>query len=138
LVTGRDALLRVFYSAPADRVGDSVRVVLELDGGAPIESEARLSAASVAGDLATTANVPIPGDRIGAVLSYRVSIVEEADSDDGGDNPNARHPERGLETHVVDAEQNTLRSVGNALEVGEIVIGHRGGSRATAAPRCRS
>jgi hypothetical protein len=99
----------VFYSAPADRVGDSVRVVLELDGGAPIESEARLSAASVAGDLATTANVPIPGDRIGAVLSYRVSIVEEADSDDGGDNPNARHPERGLETHVVDAEQNTLR-----------------------------
>lgn len=111
LVAGRNALVRAFYTAGPERVGQIVQGRLWLDGvEEPIESEVVLAAASVDHDLGTTANFYVPGELIGATFSYRVELVEEQ-VEGLADNPAAHHPVTGSEAHPVDGPQNTFRVV---------------------------
>jgi hypothetical protein len=104
LVAGRDAMVRIFYTATPETVGQSVVGRVEL-GGNVEEAAGTLVAASTALDLASTINVPIPGELVGASFDYRVSVLAAGT----GDNPSAHHPVEGLESHVVDGPQNTAR-----------------------------
>jgi hypothetical protein len=109
LVAGRDALVRVFYSAGPEAVGRTVVGRLELEGGDPIDVQATLVAQSNDADLASTVDILVPGDRVGENFTYRVSIAEQDQGSD--DNPTAHHPQVGFETHLVEGPQNTFRVV---------------------------
>ena len=106
LVAGRDALVRVFYQAAPEQVGKTVVGRLEIVGQeVPFEVEAVVAAGSVQEQLETTINFLIPGDVIGEVFEYRVSILEDGEAD----NPTAHHPVEGFEGHVVEGPRNTFR-----------------------------
>jgi len=106
LVSGRDALLRVFYEAAPDQVGKTVTGRLEITGQEePIDVEAVVGAGSVQEQPDSTINFLVPGDAIGDVFEYRVSILEDGTSD----NPAAHHPAEGMEGHEVEGPRNTFR-----------------------------
>ena len=87
LVAGRDALLRVFYTATPEAAGTAAVLRLEI-GEEVIDTEITLAEASDEAQLGSTANVSIPGALIGQTLSYRVSILQDGSSD----NPGACYP----------------------------------------------
>jgi hypothetical protein len=109
LVAGRDALVRVFYTATD--VGRAVKGRLELEGGDPIDVDAQLVAASAEADYASTINFIVPGDRVGQMFNYRVSIGEVSKDLDAPDHAGAHYPAKGLESHAVEGPVNTLRVI---------------------------
>ncbi len=107
LVAGRDGMLRVFYTAEEDRVGDEVTARLALEGADPIELTATLEAASSEDDLTSTINFDVPGSVIQGTLSYQVSILDDGSED----NTTARYPEDGFDSHPVTGSENNIRVV---------------------------
>ncbi len=111
LVAGRNALVRAFYTAPPERIGQTVRGRLWLDGVAePIETDVVLTGTSNDRDLNTSANFNVPGELIGATFGYRVELLDEQ-VEGVSDNPSAHHPVEGIEAHPVDGPVNTFRLV---------------------------
>ncbi len=115
LVAGRAALVRVFYTATPERVGQTVagRLFIWTDGvraEEPIAVDVVLGAQSSDPDLASTANFNIPGELIGEALQYSLELAVEA-LESNTDNPAARHPAEAWEEHLVEGPQNTFRVV---------------------------
>ncbi|MCA9625184.1 MAG: hypothetical protein KC731_39445, partial [Myxococcales bacterium] len=105
LVAGRDALIRVYYQAAQEQVGAPLTARLEINGQSDLVFETQVGAGSTQEDLASTVNFVVPGDFIGEVFEYRVSLLQ----DGATDNPGAHHPVEGFEGHVVDGKRNTFR-----------------------------
>ena len=97
LVQGRDALVRVFYEASDERVGEELTARLELDGGDSFEVTATIVESSEVDDLDSTLNFEVPGSAIGSKFAYRVSVLDFG----AQDNPDAHHPQEGTESHKV-------------------------------------
>jgi hypothetical protein len=111
LVAGRQALLRVFYTTTPERVGQTVKGRLTIDGVAdPIETDVVLTAASNEADLGTTANFDIPAQLIGATFGYRVELLD-VEAEGAVDNAAAHHPAAASETHGVDGPNVKFRVV---------------------------
>lgn len=115
IVAGRDALVRAFYNATPDKIGQTVKGRLFVwqngEKSEPIVTDVVLGAQSTDNDLNTTANFLIPGDMIGeGLFGYSLEIVVE-ETEGAVDNPGARHPVELWEDHAVDGPVNTFRVV---------------------------
>jgi hypothetical protein len=110
LVAGRDALVRISYTATPEAVGRTVTGRLDLAGGDPIDVSVQLVPQSNDADYASTADIIVPGTRIGSSFEYSASIVEPQ-VDGADDNPTAHHPAVGREVHPVEGPANTFRVV---------------------------
>jgi hypothetical protein len=111
LVAGRQGLLRVFYTATPDRVGQTVKGRLTIDGvEQPIEADIVLAAASNEVDLASTANFAIPPQTIGTSFGYRVELLDE-EIEGSVDNAAAHYPVSGSEVHGVEGPNVKFRVI---------------------------
>lgn len=106
LIAGRDAIVRVFYDLGSNFNG-KVLARLEIEGGEPIEQEEMLYASSSEDDMTSTINFRVPGDRIGEVFEWRVSILQVGNLSDS--NAAAIYPPK--------AEQRSVEGAKNALRV---------------------
>ncbi len=112
LVQGRSAMVRIFYTTDAGYDGEPVTARLKLAGQDPIDGEHVLMplSSSVDEDLASTVNIDVPGERIGEVFDYRVSLLQERE--EGDELPAAHYPSAdATEPVFVDGPQNTLRVI---------------------------
>ncbi len=82
VIAGRDALLRVHYSADADYDGGLVTARLDLGDGEPIDVQTELDPRSTQEDLDSTLNFRIPGDRVADPLDWSVSVLQPAGTGD--------------------------------------------------------
>ncbi len=105
LVAGRDGMVRVFYTAAPDKVGTTVVGRLKIGEHPPLEVEGMLVPQSLDHDAGTTINFAFLGDLVGDTFDYRVSLLHEGEDD----NPAAHFPVEGVDSRLVEAQQNTLR-----------------------------
>ena len=97
LIAGRDALVRVYHSAPPEQVGEAITAVLEIAGHAPLSVDTTLSLAAQESQLETTINFEVDGAWIGPSLDYSVEVFAA-----GSPSVSARYPAEGSETHIVE------------------------------------
>lgn len=109
LINGRDALVRVFYSAIPAAVGQTVTAMLTIDAEHSYEQNLILTAGSSEADMASTVNFVVPGEAINQFLSYQVAIVQAGAQ--SNDNPAARFPSQGQQPVAVDGLINTFRVI---------------------------
>jgi hypothetical protein len=95
VVQGRDAVMRVFVEPDADFEARDLKVRLELASGSPIEVSFTPGAASTEGNLTSTANIDIPGDRIDGDTAWSVSLREEGNTKVSGSTDGAIFPSDG-------------------------------------------
>jgi hypothetical protein len=109
LVAGRDAVLRVFYVSNPDVLAMPITGRLILENDVEIHVPAQIVPQSNEFDIFSTMNFDIPGDLIGAAFTYQVELSLETTDPNVADNPNARYPMQGLESHAVAGPANTFR-----------------------------
>jgi hypothetical protein len=95
VVQGRDAVMRVFVEPDADFAERELKVRLELSSGSPIEVTITPTAASTEGNMASTANLDIPGDRIDGDTGWSVSLREAGNTKVAGSTEGAIFPGEG-------------------------------------------
>src|SRR5690606_37496413 len=106
LITGRPALVRVFYEAPG-AAQKAVTGRLELGDGSIVDVPATLAPSSNDGDLGTTVNFFLDGAAIAEPFRYRVTIGEPGTEEKATGVPH--HPPVDYETHQVVGAPNKLR-----------------------------
>lgn len=90
LVPGRDALVRIFYTADANYNGLPVQAELHIDGFEPLVQEIPVLSGSSTDDVLTSSvNFLVPGDHVGPSFTYQVKLLQ---TDAGGGNPTATYP----------------------------------------------
>ncbi len=109
LIAGRDAVVRIFYETDGDYDGGEVYGQFEIDGFDPVETPLVLGGASTEEDIGSTINLSIPGDRIGATLSWAASVVQEGAAVD--DNAAAHWPSEGFDSVAVEGPAHKLRVI---------------------------
>ncbi|MBM4373683.1 MAG: hypothetical protein FJ095_01265 [Deltaproteobacteria bacterium] len=108
IVAGRDAYLRVFYSAQ-----QPMEVTLQLDlgdGGEPLEVPAKVSGTSNQASLASSVNVMVPGARLANATGFRVSLLVPGGAASGS-NSAASYPASGLADLPVESAGSTMKLV---------------------------
>ncbi|MCC6554379.1 MAG: hypothetical protein IT372_15465 [Polyangiaceae bacterium] len=108
VVTGRDALIRVFYDLLPDYNGQPVTARLTIDGQAPIDVVQPLSGSSSDGSLQTTINFDVPASMMVGGMGYRVDLLQVT-GQGGGDNPAAVFPAAGSDPINVAPSPATLQ-----------------------------
>jgi hypothetical protein len=109
LIAGRNSVIRVYYATDGGYDGRELVARLEIEGGDPIEMPVTLGAGSTEEDMGSTVNFVVPGDRIGATLNYRVSLLQEGKKGTG--NASASWPAEGLDPVAVEEAANKLRII---------------------------
>ena len=108
LVNGRDAVLRLFYTAPPEQLSQQVTGKLIIEGYAEeLQATGVLGAISNDADMGSTVNFIIPGAAIGDTFSYSVALLQAGTED----NPTAHYPQQGTDSHVVEGPRNTFRLI---------------------------
>ncbi|MCC6525240.1 MAG: hypothetical protein IT373_21485 [Polyangiaceae bacterium] len=107
LVAERTALVRVFYGAAPEAVGQSLVGRLEITGRAPLDVPFTAAAASLEHDLATTLNFDVPAEWMTDPFGYRVSILSLGLAD----NAAAHYPVGAPEILPVEGPRNVFRVV---------------------------
>lgn len=108
IVAGRDAYLRVFYSAQK-----TMEVTLRLDlgdGADPLEVPAKVSGNSSQSALASSVNVLIPGSRLADAKGFRVELLAPGNQS-SGTNDGASYPTTGLAKLPVESAGSTMKLV---------------------------
>jgi hypothetical protein len=108
IVAGRDAYLRVFYSADKPM---EVTLRLDLgDGDEPLEVVAKVSGTSSQASLASSVNIMIPGARLANATGFRVSLLVPGGTATGN-NAAASYPASGLAELPTDSAGSTMKLV---------------------------
>ena len=105
LVRGRDALVRIFYTANGEAAGAQVRAELDIAGQGTLEFNTTVNGTSTDASLNSTINFELDGSQIGANFDYSVAIYEINENQV----PSAAYPNGGSESHTVEGAQQTLR-----------------------------
>jgi hypothetical protein len=107
IVGGRDAMLRIFYSAQSQK---SVTVRVTLGSAQPILVQANVSGNSTQGSLASTINVTIPGATLTGAANYKVELLVP-NGQASGSNTAASYPAQGAASLPVQSAGQTLKLV---------------------------
>ncbi len=109
LINGRDALVRVFYTADPSVVGQTVTGWLSIDAEHSYQVTMNLGPASSEENFMSTVNFIVPGEAINQFLSYQVALLQEGPA--SSDNPLARFPQSGVQPVPVDGIINKFRVI---------------------------
>ncbi len=106
IVAGRQAFLRVFYSA---QTATDVTLRVSFDSGEPIEKITKVSGNSSQAKLDSTVNVMLPGDRIDG-SGMRIELLASS-ATSSGDNTSAAYPASGSVKLPVQSAGSTVKLV---------------------------
>ena len=95
VVSGRDALVRVFVSPEAGFSSREIVASLDLGNGPTLDAKRVVSGGSTDGSLSSTFNINVPAARITPGLNVSVSLLEAAASNATGSTDGARAPSSG-------------------------------------------
>jgi hypothetical protein len=109
IVMGRDALVRVFYSAIPEITGQAVTARLVLGSAEPIDVQTVVGGVSQESDLDGTLNFTVPGALL-AEGSFRVEVLMPQ-SQTSGTNVAAVYPADGQQPITVQSSGSTLKIV---------------------------
>jgi hypothetical protein len=107
IVAGRNAMLRIFYSAQAST---PITARVTLGNGEPLVVNATLSGTSSQSSLGTTVNVNIPGARISNAAGFRVELLVPK-GNASGTNQKAVYPAEGTAPLKVESSGSVLKVV---------------------------
>jgi hypothetical protein len=107
IVAGKPGMLRVFYATDAGYDGQPVTARLTVGEGAPVDVQATLSGTSSHETLSSTINIDFPGGFLTAGASYKVEILQPAETV-SGDNAAAAYPAGGGEAPM-DVESGAVK-----------------------------
>ncbi len=95
VVSGRNALVRVFVSPESGFSSREIVARLDLGNGPTLDAKRTVSAASTDGSLASTFNIEVPAARITPGVNFSVSLLEATSSSATGSTSGARAPSSG-------------------------------------------
>lgn len=115
VVEGRDALIRVFVTPEADWQAREVMFRFELasaGGSTSLDATQLVSGPSVEGDLTTTINFEVPGEKITADLAVSVAAYEvDPNVQIEGNTDAARYPIEGTQPLMTESSGDALKVV---------------------------
>jgi hypothetical protein len=110
IISGRDALLRVFYTTDANYDGDTVLARLTIGNDVVVEASGVLGGASNAAQLDSTMNLAISGEQLIEPTAYRVELLQPA-AKSSNSNAAAAYPATGQDSLPVQSSGPPLKLV---------------------------